>query len=105
MAMKTINVHEAKTQLSRLLADVEADEQVVIARNGKPVARLSPMAAERKAGRLPGSLVHHSLRAAQLAGNRHDPFDRLIAAHSIIDALSVVSIDKAFAQLGAQVIW
>ncbi|WP_419166005.1 type II toxin-antitoxin system Phd/YefM family antitoxin [Candidatus Palauibacter sp.] len=35
-----VNVHEAKTQLSRLLAQVEAGEEIVIARRGKPVARL-----------------------------------------------------------------
>jgi prevent-host-death family protein len=39
--MKTVNVHEAKTTLSQLLADVERGEDVVIARNGVPVARLS----------------------------------------------------------------
>ena len=38
--MTTVNVHEAKTNLSRLLVQVEAGEEVVIARNGKPVARL-----------------------------------------------------------------
>jgi prevent-host-death family protein len=38
--MKTVNVHEAKTTLSQLLADVEHGEDVVIARNGVPVARL-----------------------------------------------------------------
>ena len=38
--MVTVNVHEAKTQLSRLLMHVEAGEDVVIARSGKPVARL-----------------------------------------------------------------
>ncbi len=38
--MSTVNVHEAKTHLSRLLARVEAGEEIVIARSGKPVARL-----------------------------------------------------------------
>lgn len=38
--MPTVNVHQAKTQLSRLLAQVEAGEDVVIARRGQPVARL-----------------------------------------------------------------
>ena len=41
--MITVNVHEAKTNLSRLLAQVEAGEEVIIARNGKPVARLAPV--------------------------------------------------------------
>jgi len=39
---KTFNVHEAKTQLSALLTAVEAGEQIIIARAGKPVARLLP---------------------------------------------------------------
>ena len=38
--MTRVNVQEAKTQLSRLLGLVEAGEEVVIARYGKPVARL-----------------------------------------------------------------
>ena len=38
--MVTVNVHEAKTHLSRLLKQVEAGEEVIIARNGEPVARL-----------------------------------------------------------------
>lgn len=37
---QTLNVHEAKTQLSRLLERVEQGEEIVIARAGKPVARL-----------------------------------------------------------------
>ena len=52
--MVTVNVHEAKTHLSRLLSDVEAGEEVVIARNGKPVARL--VRCERDGKRQPGTL-------------------------------------------------
>jgi prevent-host-death family protein len=40
-----VNVHEAKTHLSRLLARVEAGEEIVIARGGHPVARLEPFTA------------------------------------------------------------
>ena len=38
--MIIVNVNKAKTNLARLLAEVEAGRKVVIARNGKPVARL-----------------------------------------------------------------
>ncbi len=38
--MHVVNVHQAKTELSRLLARVEAGEDVMIARRGQPVARL-----------------------------------------------------------------
>ncbi|MGR6964175.1 type II toxin-antitoxin system Phd/YefM family antitoxin [Geodermatophilus sp. URMC 61] len=50
----TVNVHEAKTHLSRLLEAVEAGEDVVIARAGRPIARLVPVAA-RTEPRAPGS--------------------------------------------------
>jgi prevent-host-death family protein len=40
--MRSVNVHEAKTQLSKLLEEVEAGERIVIARAGVPVAVLSP---------------------------------------------------------------
>lgn len=42
MVLKVINVHEAKTHLSRLLDEVVRGEQIVLARNGTPVARLVP---------------------------------------------------------------
>ena len=38
--MPVVNVHQAKTQLSRLLAQVEAGEEVTITRRGQPVAQL-----------------------------------------------------------------
>jgi prevent-host-death family protein len=38
--MKTVNVHEAKTQLSKLIAAAERGEDVIIAKAGKPVVRL-----------------------------------------------------------------
>jgi prevent-host-death family protein len=42
MATDLVNIHEAKTHLSRLVERVEAGEEVVIARAGRPVARLIP---------------------------------------------------------------
>ena len=41
--MATVNVHEAKTHLSRLLERVRAGEEIIIARAGKPCARLAPL--------------------------------------------------------------
>ncbi len=46
--MITVNVHEAKTHLSRLLAKVARGDEVVIARGGKPVARLVPVQKARR---------------------------------------------------------
>ncbi len=42
MTMKKLNVHEAKTHLSAVLADVEAGESFLICRGGRPVADLVP---------------------------------------------------------------
>lgn len=50
---ETVNIHQAKTHLSRLIEDVAAGEEVIIARNGKPVARLLPVTA-RSRPRRPG---------------------------------------------------
>lgn len=55
--MKQVNIYEAKTQLSRLVDEVEAGEDVVIARAGRPVARLTrvaPAASSRRLGVLDG---------------------------------------------------
>lgn len=43
--MKTVNMHEAKTQLSDLVARAEAGEEVIIARRNKPVVKLVPVEA------------------------------------------------------------
>ncbi|SFK71583.1 type II toxin-antitoxin system Phd/YefM family antitoxin [Geodermatophilus ruber] len=51
---QTVNVHEAKTHLSRLLEAVERGEDVVIARAGRPVARLVPAGIPAQA-RTPGA--------------------------------------------------
>lgn len=44
-----VNVHEAKTNLSKLLARVEAGEEIVIARAGQPIAKLVPNAPRPRA--------------------------------------------------------
>ena len=55
--METVNVHQAKTHLSRLLERVEAGEEIVLARNGKAVARLVPVGGvERRPGALKGRI-------------------------------------------------
>ncbi len=46
--MTEVNIHEAKTQLSKLLRRVSAGEEIVIARSGKPIAKLVPLDAPPK---------------------------------------------------------
>ena len=55
--MRQVNVHEAKSQLSRLLEAVESGERIVIARAGQPVAILAPVESvvrPRRLGQFPG---------------------------------------------------
>ena len=57
--MQTVNIHEAKTQFSKLIEAVSQGEEIVIARAGKPAARLVPLQAikpVRKPGALKGKI-------------------------------------------------
>ena len=51
--MKQLNLHEAKAALSALVDEAEAGEVVIIAKNGKPKAKLVALGAEDKPARLP----------------------------------------------------
>ena len=55
--MQTVNIHAAKTHLSRLVEEVAAGEEIIIARAGKPVARLVALAAPTAKRRVLGCLV------------------------------------------------
>jgi prevent-host-death family protein len=50
--MRTVNIHAAKTQLSRLVDAAAAGEEIIIAKSGKPLARLGPLYSARKKRRL-----------------------------------------------------
>lgn len=53
--MKRVTIHQAKTNLSRLIEEVSRGEEIVIARGTEPVARLVPL-SDAKGRRRPGSL-------------------------------------------------
>jgi prevent-host-death family protein len=48
VSVAIVNIYEAKTQLSKLVDQAAAGEEVIIARGGKPVARLSQLAAQTR---------------------------------------------------------
>jgi prevent-host-death family protein len=57
--LQTVNIHHAKTHLSRLVDEVARGHEIVIARAGKPVARLVPLAAaprKKRFGLLKGKI-------------------------------------------------
>jgi prevent-host-death family protein len=55
MKTSVVTIHQAKTNLSRLLRKAEDGEEIIIARGSQPVARLVPL-VEKKGRRRPGSL-------------------------------------------------
>jgi len=77
--MQTVNVHEAKTHLSKLLSRVSAGEVIIIAKAGKPVARLMPLkktVLNRKPGLDRGKFVVPDDFDAPLPNEVLDDFER-----------------------------
>lgn len=70
---EAINVHEAKTHFSKLLERVNHGEEIVIAKAGRPVARLIPY-GEKPAKRIPGSAKGQ----IQLKPNFDDPLPKQV---------------------------
>jgi len=58
VVVMTLNLYEAKTQLSSLVDQAAAGEEIIIAKNGKPMAKLVPFKekVKRKPGRLKGKI-------------------------------------------------
>jgi prevent-host-death family protein len=72
--MKTINIHAAKTHLSRLIERVQAGEEIVIAKAGRPAARLVPIEDARKPVKIGG------LKGAPVPDDFNTMFEEEIAA-------------------------
>lgn len=71
--MSKVNIHEAKTHLSRLLEKVARGEEVTIAKSGRPVAKLVPIEpSKRRPGRLKGRV--------EIAADFDEPLPEAIAA-------------------------
>lgn len=60
--------------------------------------------AEDRFQELPIS-ARHALRAGSLPGEHRDPFDRMLAAQSIVEGLPIVSVDAALSAFGAERVW
>lgn len=76
--MHTVNIHEAKTHLSRLVEEAAAGAEIVIAKAGRPVARLMPLAEESRQPR----------KLGVLSGKYEVPDD--------IDSVFLAEIDRMF---------
>ncbi len=74
-----VNMHEAKTQLSRLAERAWEGEEVIIAKAGKPYLRLVPLT------------FVHAEQAGSLPQHHTDPFDRMLVAQAQIEGLTLVT--------------
>lgn len=115
--MTTVNVHEAKTNLSRLLLRVMNGEEIIIAKAGKPIAVLSPVndtSVQRTPGDDAGQVVikpnfdaplpiqlSHALHVYTLPDIHQDPFDRLLIAQSQLEKLPLLTADADIARYTA----
>ena len=72
-ADKPVTIHEAKTHLSRLVAEVEAGREVVLARGKTPVAKIVPLNPVPRKSRQLGWLRHDSKGSDPLAYGFWDP--------------------------------
>jgi len=75
--MHIVNIHEAKTHLSKLLEKVEQGEAVVIARAGHPIAMLSEFKPDRHKIAQPGSMEGEAWAAEDFNASLDDLFDAL----------------------------
>ncbi len=77
--MSTVNIHAAKTHLSRLVEKAAAGEEIIIAKAGTPLAKLGPLAATeqrtRRLGRLAGRITVPPDFDAPLADHVIDAFE------------------------------
>ena len=72
--MQTVNIHEAKTHLSRLLEAVERGDEIVIARAGQPIATLTAYKPSRRMIAPPGSMKEQGW---WMADDFNEPVDDL----------------------------
>jgi len=104
-----VNIHEAKTHLSRLIEQVAAGGEIIIAKAGRKVARLVPLAAD------PSQLLteiepagftllpvtgHHAAAVALLPALHNDPFDRMLVAQAKTEPLLLLTNDSALPAYG-----
>ena len=79
--MRQVNLHEAKTHLSRLIEEAAAGEEIIIAKAGKPIALLAPITnipSQRQLGSMRGKIwiaadFDEPLPYAVLASIQSDP--------------------------------
>ena len=106
--MRQFNIAEAKARFSELVQAALTGEEVVIAKDNKPLLKLVLLQAPL-ARRVPGSAkgfellpieFRHTMAVSSLPFRHRDPFDRLLAAQALEEKLAIVSHDQQFSAYG-----
>ncbi len=88
--MQTYNIHDAKTQLSRLVEQAARGESFVIAKAGKPMVKVTALDA-------PGPADAHAVAIGMLPPIHKDPFDRLLIAQATVEGITLLTDDAIVA--------
>ena len=97
--MKVVTVHAAKTHLSRLIERAEAGEEIVIARNKQPVARLVRIDAVPRCGNSVPCAARHASRPP------FEPSIGWLIAQARLEGMRVVTNDQVFDAFGVERFW
>lgn len=119
--MKTVNIAEAKARLPELVESAARGDVVILARAGKPRAKLVPLDADDPGLRKPGKgkgrfrmrkgfdapLPEEVLQLFERRGTSMKllPFDRMLVAQAILEDLVIVSDDATLRSYPAPVVW
>ncbi len=91
-----MNIHAAKTHLSRLVDEAAKGGDVIIARTGRPVAHLTAPARPRK--RPETRLADRGAGVVRLPIYHRDPFDRLLIAQATAEPARLLTVDDTLAR-------
>nr|WP_247878545.1 type II toxin-antitoxin system prevent-host-death family antitoxin [Niveispirillum sp. SYP-B3756] len=97
---RVVNFHEAKTNLSRLVEDTVKGEKFIIAKAGKPLVKVVPLAAIEKPPRRLGMLAGYFWYPMSLMSwgeQKLMPFDRILIAQANIEGLLLLTADSTIA--------
>ncbi|WP_350133328.1 type II toxin-antitoxin system prevent-host-death family antitoxin [Nitrosomonas sp.] len=105
--MPIISIHEAKTRLSRLIEKAAADEEIIIAKAGRPIAKWT---LHKPEGPMTGFIAlpissEHVAGVAYLPMIHSDPFDRLLISQALAMPARFVNVGATLADCSKLVGW
>ncbi|MDA3959129.1 type II toxin-antitoxin system prevent-host-death family antitoxin [Oceanispirochaeta sp.] len=96
-----VNIHDAKTHFSKYINKVLLGEEMIIAKNGKPIVKMTPL-SQRNEKRTPGL----SCGQIEISDSFDDPLDRMLIAQAMAENMVIASKDSLIRQYdGVMTLW